>query len=284
MTRIGISGGQLKHLNLEQIIQKADEYRADGLELHWGANIPSLREVGRLKELLDASHKTVDVLNSSLFHSPGELEDLAHVNATLDQCLSAAEQLSSRFVLIYCACPPRDNLDDPAAQAEMERYLDALKPWAAGCAEKGITLVVENFFDSLMRSPQATLRLLQKAEPMGLRLAFDPSNYYNSGAEPYPLAYHLLKDYMAVLHVKNSARYESALYAPDVKVAERAMPVVFLPLAKGAVNWEGLSEDLLRSGFDGPMIVEPNCALKHLDAAFTENIQYLKSRGFGDHA
>ncbi len=284
MTRIGISGGQLRHLNVEQILQKADEFGADAVEFHWGANISSLREVGRLKQLLDASHKSVDVLNSSLFWSPDELRDLPRVHAAFEECVGAAEQLAARFVLVYCACPPRDDPDDPAAKAEMGRYLDALGPCAVACTERGITLVVENYFNTLLRSPKATLRLLQDAEPLGLRLAFDPSNYYNSSAEPYPLAYHLLKDYVSVIHVKDSARHESSIYAPDVKVAERVMPVVFLPLGKGAVNWEGLSDELLRSGFDGPMTVEPNCAVKHLDVTFAANIQYLRAKGFGEHA
>jgi sugar phosphate isomerase/epimerase len=284
VTRIGISGGQLRHLDMAQILSKTDEFGADAVEPHWGVNISGLQEVDHVKRLLASSRKFVDVLNTDLLWSPAELQDLPQLHAKLNECLEAAERFGSRFMLVHCACPPRESLDDPVAKAELSRYLDALRPCAAACRERGINLVVENYFGTLLGSPQATLRLLQEGEPLGLRLAFDPSNYYNSGAEPYPLAYQLLKEYVAVLHVKNSARYDNSIYAPDVKVAERAMPVVFLPLGKGAVNWEGLCDELLRTGFDGPMTIEPNTALKHLDATFAANVRYLKAKGFGNHA
>lgn len=281
MTRIGISWGQLRHLTIEEVVRKTDEFGADAVELHWRLNTRSMEEIKRLKELLDVSNKTVDVLNTELFWSPGELDQLPEAYASFDLCLKAARLLRSRFMLVYCACPPREDLDVPEAIAERRRYLDAMEPCAAACARNGITLVVENYYNTLLRTPKATLRLLQEAEPLGLKLAFDPSNYYNSGEEPFPLAYRLLKDYISVVHVKDSARHEKVLYADDVKVAERVMPVVFLPLGKGAVNWEGLSDELLHSDFEGPMTVEPNTALKHLDATFAANIQYLRAKGFG---
>ncbi len=281
MTRIGISGGQLRHLNVEQILQKADEFGAEAVELHWGMNLCSLQEAEGLKGLFAASDKVVDVLNTNLFWSADELEDLSGLQSTFDECIRAAELLGARFVLVHCACPPREELDAPEARVEIERYLEALRPGAAACVERGLTLVVENYFDTLVRSPEGTLRLLQEAEGLGLRLAFDPSNFYNSAAEPYPLAYHLLKDYISVLHAKDSARYQSALYAPEVKVSQRVLKVVFLPMGTGAVNWEGLSDELLRGGFDGPITIEPNTALEHLDSTFAANIRYLWAKGFG---
>lgn len=284
MTAIGISWGQLRHLGIDEIVLKASELGADAIEPHWGMNTRDMRDVERLNVLLDASNKTVEVLNAELFWSPDELDQLPRLYATFELCLEAAKLLESRFMLVYCACSPQNDLDAPQAIADRRRYLDALAPCAAACAENGITLVVENYFNTLLRTPHATLRLLQEAEPIGLRLAFDPSNYYNSGEEPFPLAYRLLKDYISVLHVKDSARAEGAIYEPDVKVAQRAMPVVFLPLGMGAVNWEGLSKELLETGFDGPITVEPNTALKHLEPTFSANISYLKTKGFGNRA
>ncbi len=283
MTRVGISWGQLRHLGVEELVRKVDEFGADSVEPHWGLNTRSIEDIERLKVLLDSRNKAADVFNTELFWSPSELDDLPGLYASFDLCLRAARLLGSRFMLVYCACPPREDLDSPEAVAERRRYLDALEPCAAACAESGITLVVENYFNTLLRTPRATLRLLQEAEPLGLKLAFDPSNYYNSGEEPFPLAYHLIKDYIAVMHVKDSARHEPALYASDIKVAQRVLQVVFLPLGEGALNWEGLSEELLHSGFDGPMTVEPNTGLNQLDATFAANVRYLRSKGFGNH-
>jgi len=284
MTRIGISGGQLRHLSLEVVVRKAEEFGADAIELHWGMNVHDMQDVEKLKGLLEASGKTADVLNAELFWSPGELRALPELNAKFDRCLEAARLLESRFMLVYCACSPRKELDDPEAVAERRRYLDAVRPCAAACAEHGITLVVENYYNTFLRTPKATLRLLQEAEPLGLRLAFDPSNYYNSGEEPFPLAFHLLKDYISVIHVKDSARAESSIYRPDVKVVQRVIPVVFLPLGKGAVNWDGICDELNTIGYKGPMTVEPNTGLDQLETTLAANIRYLRHRGFGEHA
>jgi sugar phosphate isomerase/epimerase len=287
LSGIGISGGDLDHLSVSQIICKADEFDVDDIELKWIRNVSGFTEVEDLKPVLDAAHKTVNVLNTFLFRSLGEQERACDTQAVFGECLRAARLLGSRFMLVYCGCDPADRVSAAESERQVRQYLDAMASCARACAIEGITLVVENHPNMLLRTLEATLHLLREAEPLGLRLAFDPSNFYNSGVEPYPLVYRRVRQYVAVLHVKDSVMYQGEIYGPGVKLLNyvleggRAIDAICVPLGKGGMNWEGLCEELLRDGFGGPLIVEPHTALKDLDEAFAANIRYLRAKGLG---
>lgn len=281
MFGIGVGGGDLAHLPMAEIIRKADAMEVDDVELAWGQNVTNLEQVRELKRDLDSTGKTVNILNTFLFHTPEDLGRQPENDTVFWDCLKAARVLGSRFMLLWCACRPAATVHPDESRREIDQYLQALVPYVSACRSAGITLVVENHASTLLRTPESTLHLLRQADPLGLRLAFDPSNYYNSGAEPYPLTYRLLKPYISVLHVKDSATYSEAVYGPDIRVVHRVIDAVFLPVGTGGTNWDGLCAELKQDGFDGPIIIEPHTALGSLDEAFAGTVRFLRARGLG---
>ena len=278
---VGVSGGSLSHLTIPEIAATAVALGTPSVELNWGQNFSSLAEAGEARRRLDAAGVAIPVTNTFMFRARAELDDPDGALATFATCLDAARTLGSSRVLIYCPCSPRDLVPEATHLAEVERFTAVLRRCADLCEAAGVTLVIENHADWLLRSVDETVRLLA-AEPR-LRMAFDPANYYSSGEEAFPRAYGLLRDRVSVVHVKDPARYDARLYPGERRTVERTVrgtliKGLFLDLGEGAINWDGLLRRLSDDGFDGPLILEPYTEKPLLGESLSHAADYLRRK------
>lgn len=275
---LALSGGNLQHLTVSQIIDLAVELKAPRLELNMGQNYSSVADAEKVQAACEKHEISVPVTNTFLYRSMAELQAGSDTEAVFDECIEIARVFGSKYVLIYCPCQPKDIVGDAASQVEVEQFLPFVSRALKKCDALDATLVIENHPDSLLRSIDASLDLLKRAD--GLKLAFDPANYYNAGEEAFPLAYGLLADYVEVLHVKDPSRFDERVFTGDTKVVQRVVKGslirgVFSDLGEGAINWDGLLRRLRADSFHGPVILEPYTHLSLLDSAFRSSAAFL---------
>jgi sugar phosphate isomerase/epimerase len=173
----------------------------------------------------------------------------------------------------------------------MKVYAERLKPCLELAEERGVTILLENEFDSssldpdgsdITRRPEVVRELIERIGSPHFRTNFDPSNYNFAGVEPFPYAYEVLKDVLEYIHVKDGHRI-GPLVPPIneelwVRTVDYDREYAWCEVGKGAVNWDGLFRALIRDRYDGFVGLEPHCQPRHAEDAWRQSIAFVRPR------
>ena len=175
------------------------------------------------------------------------------------------QRLGTRLVRImsYAVLPEREPTDVPVRgdQMEEERFR-RLRVLHRMFTEAGLTPVHENCMNYGGMSWQHTLRLIEHVP--GLKLVFDTGNPVftddRARARPYPKQsswefYTHVKEHVAYVHVKDGT------WDPGTQQITYTYP------GEGDGDVVRIVSDLLQSGYDGGISIEPHMAIVHHDAS-----------------
>lgn len=113
----------------------------------------------------------------------------------------------------------------------------------AGEAERaGVRLLIENERGIYGDVPDRCLDVVRSVGSAHVRLLFDPANFIQCGAQPFPDAWGLLKDHVSYVHIKD---------------AKRATGEV-TPAGEGDGRLPEFLRTLAASGYDGFLSLEPH--------------------------
>lgn len=140
----------------------------------------------------------------------------------------------------------------PGADRETPRaeVIGRLRTLVSLAGEADVTIMHENEKGIYGDTAERCADLLE-AVP-GLRAAFDPANFLQSGEQPYPHAYDLLRPAIGYVHVK------------DV-----AADGTLVPAGRGEAGWPEILRALRASGFSGILSLEPHLAAAGQFAGFS---------------
>ena len=175
------------------------------------------------------------------------------------------QRLRTRLVRImsYAVLPEREPTDVPVRgdQMEEERFR-RLRILHRMFTEAGLTPVHENCMNYGGMSWQHTLRLIEHVP--GLKLVFDTGNpvFTDDRARPRPYPkqsswefYTHVKEHVAYVHVKDGT------WDPGTQQITYTYP------GEGDGDVVRIVSDLLQSGYDGGISIEPHMAIVHHDAS-----------------
>jgi sugar phosphate isomerase/epimerase len=175
-------------------------------------------------------------------------------------------------------------------------YAERLAPCLERAEQLGVTILLENEFDSaaldpsgsdITRRPEVVRELIEHVGHERFRTNFDASNYYFAGVEPFPYAYEVLEDVIDHVHVKDGHRLTPLGPAHDpelwVRTRDCDREYGWCPAGEGAVNWDGLLRALARRGYSGFISLEPHCQRRHAEDAWRQSIEFVRAR-IGDPA
>ena len=175
------------------------------------------------------------------------------------------QRLRTRLVRImsYAVLPDREPTDVPVRgdQMEEERFR-RLRILHRMFTEAGLTPVHENCMNYGGMSWQHTLRLIEHVP--GLKLVFDTGNpvFTDDRARPRPYPkqsswefYTHVKEHVAYVHVKDGT------WDPGTQQITYTYP------GEGDGDVVRIVSDLLQSGYDGGISIEPHMAIVHHDAS-----------------
>ncbi len=291
---IGINSVEWRGATLEQVLQSMQPFGLTLVELIARRNLRK-EAVPQAKELL-ARHG-VRVNSVSGFT---KLNEVVHNGVTetqelINESLEIAAMMGAPFSHTYFGANAFLN-DDEAIQ----RYVEFIKPCLRKAEETGVTLLVDNLFDSVPEEIPATFRqhyrssdvtrsvkgcqqLLESVNSPWFQYNYDPGNFRCSAEEPYPYAYDVLKDFIRSVHLKDAVKYDRELHGDRSDLylqRDLTGDYMCVALGAGAVNYDAVLNRLKADGYQGALILEPHTGERRLGAAIRDSLAYLASHGF----
>lgn len=158
----------------------------------------TLEEAKELREKLDKAGIGVSAIGSPI----GKIkitDDMAPHLDTLRHVIELAKLLGTKRIRMFSFFIPQ-NEDPQLYRGEVFHRIEQMLRVAE---EEGIELCHENEKEIYGDTPERCADLFRY---FGSRLkgVFDPANFLNVGAEPYPHAYDLLHSYMTYFHIKDA--------------------------------------------------------------------------------
>ena len=260
--KIAVSCLEYPGVDLNDIFAKIKDWGVEYVEIGYAENLLPLNYgVSDLSQMISRRQLRIAALNVAA---------LKYLKDTLD----IAGELGVKMVIL------RDGGDietQTAKNVALHNYKNQLAAYWPQVAKHGIKIALENTTIGITRHPDDLRKLIDHIGSDYFGVNYDPSNFYNAGAEGYPYGYEVLKDKIAYVHAKDSTRYKENLYGQEIRVLHRAGGnVICVPLGKGALNWEGIMTRLLNDGYQGFIGIEPHTQAEAMDDMFIQNIQYLR--------
>ncbi len=203
-----------------------------------GTNISDLtdEQVKTLKEKMDKNGIKVSSIGSPIgkikITEPFEphLEKLARV-------IEIAKALDAKYIRVFSYYIEKGD--------DLEKWHDEviyrMKKMAELAEKEGIMLLHENEKEIWGELPEQCDRIIREVNSPALRAVFDPANFIQGGATPYPDAYNIMKPHIEYMHIKDAL--------PDGSV---------VPAGCGIGNIDMILSDLKKSGWTGFTSLEPH--------------------------
>lgn len=195
-------------------------------------------------------------------NSPGHEEA---AEQALANALELATQLDVSLVQIYAGTAPA--LD---ADANVQSYADALRPWVHRAAERGITLAVENNLDQRgedpngvnpSRRPERLRALAERINAPNFGVVYDPCNFSTVGIAPFPEPYELLAPWIVSVEFKDAVPFNETVHGPR---GERRLltdiitgPHLPVPVGQGTVQFDRILVRLAADAYAGIVALDP---------------------------
>ena len=217
-----------------------------------GKNIADLNdeEVANLKAKMDREGIKVSSIGSPI--GKIKITDAFEPHLSkLARVIEIAKKLEARYIRVFSYYI--DKSDD------LEKWHDEvifrMKKMAELAEKEGVILLHENEKDIWGELPEQCDRIIREVNSPALRAVFDPANFIQAGAKPYPDAYNIMKEHIEYMHIKDADE--------DRKV---------VPAGYGLGGIDKILADLKARGWTGFLSLEPHLgAFKGLEALEGEN-------------
>lgn len=276
--KICLSGTELeKEESLAFLLDNAHRCNARFIELWHPRNTGA--GIAEVRRMLGQYHTQVVCVatGSELYRNGGSTVD----QELLCEAIRLAAELKAPLVNTYFGYA---SIQDD--QQAIDTYVALLQPCLDLAEQCGVTICLENEFNAfgvdpcrsdITRRPHALLQLMERVNSPRFRLTFDPANFYCAGIEPFPYAYDLLKSYIGYVHVKDVQQLNNDRPDPRWKVyTDYTDRYVTCALGAGAVNWNGLLQQLQADRYDGYYCLEPHGAASMRETSWLQAVRYLR--------
>lgn len=199
----------------------------------------TLDEARAIKARLDARGKKLSAVGSPI----GKIQITDDFTPHLEKfrhVLDIAEIMQTKYIRMFSFFMPKG--DDPAKWRD--EVITRWNSFIEAAKGRGITLLHENEKEIYGDIPERCLDLLKTLDNPMVRATFDPANFIQCGAKPYPEGYELLKDYVEYVHIKDACFADGHV----------------VPAGEGDGNVPSLIAALKAAGFEGFLSLEPHLA------------------------
>jgi sugar phosphate isomerase/epimerase len=174
----------------------------------------------------------------------------------LRRCLNVAAELNCHNVRVYAGSyKPGDG----QRQEKWQRLVEALQRLGEEAETLGVTLCVENHFNTMTVSAAETVELMQAVNSKGVGILYDQANLAFTHNEPYQEAIDLQREWIRYVHVKDlvfvdASKPFNADEVARVKAEDRS--VRSRVVGEGVLDWLSILKKLTDSGYDGYLSLE----------------------------
>lgn len=171
-------------------------------------------------------------------------------------CIKVARILGASFIRIYGGTFLEG---DRGFDEKRHILVDTMRKLADEAAESGISLVLENHFNTMTTGPQITCEIVREIDRDNVGILYDQANIGFLSGEDYKDCIRIQKDKIYYVHVKDfKFKSEGMKFRADSvsHVDEDARAVVTRIVGEGILPWPEIIGELHRIGYDGYLSLE----------------------------
>jgi sugar phosphate isomerase/epimerase len=176
--------------------------------------------------------------------------------ARFGRCIRAAEMLACPHIRVYAG---RYLPGDEQRDEKWHRLVESLRALGPLAEQSGVTLCVENHFNTMTVTAAETAALMQAVDVPGVGILYDQVNLAFTHNEPFEEAIPLQRPWIAYVHVKDLVFIdpETPFNAADVaRVVPEERAVRSRVVGEGIMDWPAILADLRGGGYDGYLSME----------------------------
>jgi len=179
-------------------------------------------------------------------------EEIGAIKKVIGYC----DYLGARYIRIYGG-----NLvagDTENISAKREYLIQSLRYLGDLAAKKGVTLVVENHFNTMAVSAKDSAALIRDVNHKAVRILYDQANLTFTENEDYEDAIRIQQRYVSYMHVKDLVFQEGKSFASsDVARPNDAERNVYTRIVgEGVIKWPEILKMVKEQGYDGWLSLE----------------------------
>jgi sugar phosphate isomerase/epimerase len=228
-----------------------DDYRSAIPESASDADLRSLRSLAT--DLgLEVSCLTPYMTGINSLDASERARDLSR----FERCIEAAAMLSCPNIRVYAG---RYLPGDEQREEKWEKLVASLKVLGVLAERSGVTLCVENHFNTMTVTATDTAALMRDVNEPGVGILYDQVNLAFTHNEPFERAIPLQRPWIRYVHVKDLVFTDpdSPFNAASVaQVAREERTVRSRVVGDGIMDWPAILADLSAGGYDGYLSME----------------------------
>ena len=216
-------------------------------------------------EILKQKMKVAGISVSSIGSPIGKIDINDPIEPHLEKLkrvIHIAKELGSRYIRVFSFYIPKD--EDPSLYRD--EVMKRMKMMAEIAEQEDVILLHENekgiYGDVALRCKE----IFDEVDSPNLKGVFDPANFVQCGDVTYPDGFHLLKEHIEYMHIKD------ALWDGTV-----------VPAGMGEGHFEEILTELAENGYEGFLSLEPHLgSFEGLAALEQEDTMLKLEKSSGD--
>lgn len=178
-----------------------------------------------------------------------EIDDICKV-------IDACQFLGAHYIRIYGGNLQAGDTDH--LPERRQRLVEAMRTLGDKAAEKDVTLVIENHFNTMCVSARESVDMIREINHPNVRILYDQANLSFTGKEDYQEAIAVQQDYVAYMHVKDLVFKEGVAFTSDeVSHPDESKRNVYTRIVgEGVVPWPEILRSVKERGYDGWLSME----------------------------
>lgn len=232
-------------------VDLATEFNLDGVEVRSvndkGPHELDNNDINNIKSILKDSNLEVCGISSPFFKC--SIDDEAQIKEHIEilkRSIELAHRLDTKIVRGFTFWA------NGSFEDNFERIISKFEEPLKIVEKEDIVLALEFDPGVFATNARKLVKVVKAIDSPNIRALWDPGNdIYEPDAEtPYPDGYELIKPYMVHMHLKDAIR-------------NKDKGATGVPIGKGQVDYIGQFKDLIKSNYDGYVVLETHYRPKH---------------------
>lgn len=247
-----------------EAIELMKKIGADGVEIvvqdDYRSGLPSNCDEKTLKEVKDCADKNgIQIIcltpYNSYFNALDEelrQKEIAAIKKVIGYC----DYFGAKYIRIYGGNQAADDHENiPERRAKL---IESMRELGDAAQEKGVTLVIENHFNTMSVSAKASAGLCCDINHPAVRILYDQANLTFTENEDWQEAIAIQQQYVAYMHVKDLVFKEGVAFTSSnvARPDESERNVYTRIVGEGVVPWPEILRKVKELGYDGWLSLE----------------------------
>ena len=247
-----------------EAIELMKKIGADGVEIvvqdDYRSGLPCDCDEQTLKEVKDCADRNgIKIIcltpYNSYFNALDEelrQKEIAAIKKVIGYC----DYFGAKYIRIYGGNQAAD--DHEKIPERRAKLIESMRELGDAAQEKGVTLVIENHFNTMSVSARASAELCRDINHPAVRILYDQANLTFTENENWQEAIAIQQQYVAYMHVKDLVfRKGVAFTSSNVAHPDESERNVYTRIVgEGVVPWPEILRKVKELGYDGWLSLE----------------------------